>query len=323
MPEARVRAIRDLTPRVREFEIEPAGGTRAYSAGSHIDVEVYVGGQPETRSYSLVGGPSGVYRIAVQQAREGRGGSRYLWSLAPGAHLSISEPRNLFELAAGRPEYLLIAGGIGITPLVGMAETLGRTGARFRLLYAGRRRCEMPYLAELAAEAFVSEEGRRLDLDAEIGGLELAGELYVCGPMRLLEAARRVWQQQGRPAAQFRFETFASSGSYAARPFVARLADRGIEVAVREDQTLLAALREAGVEVLADCLRGECGLCALNVLEAEAPLDHRDVFLSDAQKAEGRRICACVSRAAGGRITLDTGWRAGYGATQNENRAEN
>ncbi len=316
--EARVRTTRHLTPLIRLLEIDPDGGAGPYSPGSHIDVTVHVAGQPEVRSYSLIGeGPSnGAYRIAVQRAANSRGGSRYMWTLAAGARLTISEPRNLFGLSIGCPEYLLVAGGIGITPILGMAYSLERTGGSFRLLYAGRCRAEMAFLEELEErldrrlQVFVSEEDRRIDLDTEIGRLCPGAELYVCGPMRLLDAARRVWLAAGRPPAAFRFETFASSGAWPPEPFVVKVRDRGVAVTVLENQTVLTALQQAGVEIMSDCLRGECGLCAVDVIEAEGRLDHRDVFLGPDQKAAGKKLCACVSRAVGGAITIDTGFRA-------------
>ncbi len=315
--EARVRSVRDLTPRIRALEIEPATGARPYAPGSHIDVRVFINDAPDIRSYSLVGeGPvRSAYRIAIQRAAASRGGSEYMWSLAPSGRLLVSEPQNLFALTLDRPEYLLIAGGIGITPIYGMACALESLGARFRLLYAGRRRTEMAFVEELRERLgsrltlCASEENRRIDLCADVRRLHPEGELYLCGPMRLIDAARAVWRASGRPPARLRFETFASSGRNAPEPFLVRVPDRGIEVLVPENKTMLAALQEAGVEVLSDCLRGECGLCALNVLEAEGELDHRDVFLTEDQKAARKKICACVSRVAGGCISVDTGFR--------------
>uniref|UniRef100_UPI002E28C4AF ferredoxin reductase n=1 Tax=Arenibaculum pallidiluteum TaxID=2812559 RepID=UPI002E28C4AF len=203
---ARVRAVRDLTPDVRLFEIEPLGRFVAPRPGSHINVTVHVDGRPDMRSYSVVGPCSdGVYRIAVKNLPDGRGGSAYMFTLAPGAQLQISEPGNHFELERGRPDYLLLAGGIGITPIYTMALDLAAHGAPFRLLYGARRRVDLALAEDLAAkigdrlQVFVDEEGARIDLEAEIARLAPGGELYVCGPIGLLEAARRAWQDSGRP----------------------------------------------------------------------------------------------------------------------------
>lgn len=314
-----LRAATQVADDVRLLEIEPAGEPVAYAPGSHINVRVLIGDAQAERSYSLVGDRcvDGAYRIGVQRRADSRGGSRYLWGLQPGARLAVSTPQNLFALRMGRPEYLLVAGGIGITPIVGMAQTLARRGERFRLLYAGRSRGAMPFVEELSAalgdrlELYVSAEGERLDLDACIAGLHPGGELYLCGPQRLLDAARRSWQAAGRTLADLRFETFGSSGRFPAEPFVAELVDRGVEVRVGATETLLEALETAGIPSMYDCRRGECGLCAVKVLDVDGQIDHRDVFLSDAERADGTTMCTCVSRVAGERVAIDTGYRAG------------
>ena len=137
---ATVRAHRDLTPTVREFEIRPEGGVRPWTVGSHLNVQLPINGRDETRSYSLVGlpGDAEVYRIAVKLVDASRGGSRHMWSLETGAELAVGEPANHFELPLGATQYLLVAGGIGITPIVGMAQMLVARGADVRMLYAAR-----------------------------------------------------------------------------------------------------------------------------------------------------------------------------------------
>src|SRR5512142_1600853 len=125
---ARLRSARQVAESVRLLELEPEDGPVGYAPGSHLDVALTVQDRPEVRSYSLVGErpAAGAYRIAVQRHAPGRGGSRLLWSLEPGARLTISQPQSRFELAPDAPEHLLVAGGIGITPLVSMAEMLAR-----------------------------------------------------------------------------------------------------------------------------------------------------------------------------------------------------
>jgi vanillate O-demethylase ferredoxin subunit len=313
---ARVRSARQVAEEVRLLELEPEGGPVSYPPGSHLDVAIAPAGRREVRSYSLVGerATGGVYRVAVQRHAPGRGGSQLLWTLEPGARLDVSQPQSRFELRPDAPEHLLVAGGIGVTPLVSMAEMLTRVGARFRLLYAGRSRERMAFLGELSAllgdrlEPFVSGEGRRLDLAAQLARLDPDGQLAVCGPLRMLDQARRLWAAAGRPPERLRFETFGLTGRLAPRPFEVRVRDHGLSVVVPEDRTMLEALEAAGVEIMADCLRGECGVCAVDVVEVEGELDHRDVFLSDAEKGARTRICTCVSRAAG-RLTVDTGFR--------------
>ena len=184
--------------------------------------------------------------------------------------------------------------------------------APFRLLYAARNRDELAFAAELAAgigdrlELFVGEEGRRIDLAAAIDRLAKRGVLYVCGPFGMLEAARRHWQSSGRPMDGLHFETFGSGGRLPTEPFLVKIPRLGKEIRVPKHESMLEAMERAGIEVIADCRRGECGLCALTVLQADGPIDHRDVFFSDRQKRDGTKLCACVSRLAGGSITIDT-----------------
>jgi len=241
-----------------------------------------------------------------------RGGSAYMWSLAPGAQLTISTPGNHFELSRGRPEYLLLAGGIGITPIFTMTLALAAAEANFRLLYACRRRQDLAFADELQncighrLQTFIDEEGARIDLDAEIARLCPGGEFYVCGPIGMLEAAKRHWQRSGRPVDQMRFETFGNSGRFASEPFKVKIPRLGVEVDVPLNQTMLEALEAAGIEMIFDCRRGECGLCALTIIETDGIVDHRDVFFSDDEKAANCKLCTYVSRVIGGSITVDT-----------------
>lgn len=227
---ARLRATRDLTPDVRLFEIEPDWPLIRVTPGSHINVVVPIDGRSQLRSYSLVGPcGDGLYRIAVKRLASSRGGSVGMWHLKTGERLTISEPRNSFELSYDRPEYLLLAGGIGITPIYTMALALKQTGAKFRLLYSARSRLDLAFAEELARyigerlQIFVSEEGQRIDIAGEIAKLDPRGELYVCGPFGMLEAAKRLWREAGRPAPHLRYETFGNASNIADAPFKVRI----------------------------------------------------------------------------------------------------
>jgi vanillate O-demethylase ferredoxin subunit len=310
---ARLRATRDLSPDIRLFEIEPAGEFVAPTPGSHFNIVVHINGRPDLRNYSAVGlGTDRLYRIAVKRLPDSRGGSAYMWSLAPGAELTSSTPGNHFELSRGCPEYLLLAGGIGITPIFTMAMALAEAGANFRLLYAARHRRDLALGNELRdrignrLQVFVSEEGRRVDIAAEIARIRPEGEFYVCGPIGMLEDAKREWQRRGRPIDQLRFETFGSSGRFPSEPFKVKIPRLGLEIDVPFNQTMLEALESAGIDMIFDCRKGECGLCALPILETDGIVDHRDVFFSDEEKAANTKLCTCVSRVIGGSITIDT-----------------
>lgn len=314
---ATLLATRDLTPGIREFLLRPDDFTgAAYPVGSHIDVGVTIEGQPQTRSYSLVGevDPQG-YRIAVRHAPDSRGGSRYMWSLVPGARLTITQPASLVQLDWTRRHFCLIAGGVGITPIVGAAQALARRDAGVTLHYAVRTRGDAAYLDTLERllgdrlTVHAGDEGRRLDLDGVFAGLPQDTMTLFCGPMRMLDAARRAWEASGRPITDLRYETFGSSGLLPTEAFRVRLKSEGTEFVIPRDRSMLDVLNEAGHEVMSDCRRGECGVCAIDVVDVDGEIDHRDVFFSNHQKQESRKICACVSRARG-TITVDTLHRA-------------
>ncbi|WP_051310903.1 PDR/VanB family oxidoreductase [Bradyrhizobium sp. Cp5.3] len=310
---ARLHATRELTPDVRLFEIAPERPLAKATPGSHIDVLAPIDGRLRFRSYSLVGScADGLYRIAVKRLASSRGGSLGMWRLKTSEQLTISQPRNNFELSYGRPEYLLIAGGIGITPIYTMALALKQADANFRLLYAARSRRDLAFADELAShigerlQLFVSEEGQRIDLAGEIAQLDRRGELYVCGPFGMLDTAKRLWREGGRPAALLRYETFGNAGSFADAPFTIRIPRLGLEIDVPANRSMLEALEDAGVDMIFGCRRGECGLCVLPILETSARVDHRDVFFSSEERATNGKLCTCVSRAASGCLVVDT-----------------
>ncbi|MFT4190333.1 MAG: PDR/VanB family oxidoreductase [Comamonas sp.] len=316
LAEARVAGLRDVTPSVREFLLAPLdGAVLPHEPGAHLQVRV----DGWLRHYSLVGEARPAhYRIAVKRQDDGLGGSRALWRLKVGDRLQIGTPRNHFPLALQAPAYLLVAGGIGITPLVFMAQRLARLGREVRMAYAARTPEDMAYADELrpllgeSLRCLASAQGQRLDVAAEIAVLPPGGQLYACGPLPLLDALRAAWRAAGRPEADLRFETFGSGGAQAAHSFQVAVPRHGLAITVPVGTSLLDALEASGVEALHDCRRGECGLCVMDVLALDGEIDHRDVFLSPAEKQENRRICACVSRAVGA-ITLDTAYRADVG----------
>ncbi|HEY9013310.1 MAG TPA: PDR/VanB family oxidoreductase [Devosia sp.] len=300
----------------RLFEFAPHGAVPRFDAGSHTNLRVRIGGGTATRSYTCLPAPPGRIRIAVKRHAHSRGGSRFMWGLAPGDLVEITAPENRFELSWRSASCLLVAGGIGITPIYGMALTLHARGTPFRMVYGAKCRRDMPFADELKAllgdelELFAGDEGRRIDLVAEISALPADGELYVCGPIGMLEAARGAWVAAGRPVGRLHYEVFGDSGQFAETGFRVDIAEQNVTVEVRPDQTLLDALTEAGIDMISDCRRGECGLCAVDVLKADSAIDHRDVFFSAEQKHEGKRMCACVSRFTGGRAVIDLGYRS-------------
>ena len=316
-----VQAMRDMSATVREFTLVPDGGAIDWQPGSHLRMRLSTDqlagshAEPQVRSYSLVGEPDGCYRIAVKRLDDGRGGSTAMWRLAVGDRLDIGEPQNDFALDLNAPAYLLIAGGIGITPLLRMARQLADRSASVRMLYAARSEAELVYgdmLQDWLGERLCAAPGaaaRTLAFDAEIARLPERAQVYACGPVSLMDALRSAWEASGRPPADLRFETFGSSGTMPAEAFRVRIPRHALDITVPVGSSLLEALEQAGVQTLSDCRRGECGLCAMDVLAVDGAIDHRDVFLSAHEKSANTRICACVSRVVGS-VTLDTAYRA-------------
>ena len=316
--DALVLATQDITPTVREFTLQARAGAPLAAPGAHLQVQVLVNGKAQTRSYSLVNASDAPhYRIAVKRLPEGRGGSLAMWRLQVGDRLRISEPRNLFSLDLSAPAYLLVAGGIGVTPLVQMAHTLARRSAPVQMLMGARTEDELAFAPVLRATlgarfiTFCASKGQTIDFNSAIEDLAPGGQLYLCGPAPMLDAARRAWEQAGRPVADLRYETFGSSGRLAPQAFRALIPRQQLDITVPVDTSLLDAIERAGVQALSNCRRGECGLCAMDILALDGEVDHRDVFLSDQEKRENKRICVCVSRVVG-TVTLDCAYRPEY-----------
>ena len=232
-------------------------------------------------------------------------------ALRAGDSLRVSYPLQNFPLGVGAARYVLVAGGIGITALVAMAAALRRRGDDYSLVLVGRSRQVLPYVDELTTDhgdrlaLHVDDEGTGLDVGSLVEQVATSDqaaetELYVCGPIRLMDAVRREWSARGLPGPNLRFETFGNSGAWAPEAFRVRIPALEREVTVGADVSMLDALEDAGVEVMWDCRKGECGLCAVRVLDCDGHVDHRDVFLSDEQKASTTALCACVSRVASG-----------------------
>jgi vanillate O-demethylase ferredoxin subunit len=302
----------DAAEGIRRLVIRPDSYVVA-APGSHVDVEV----DGLRRSYSVVRSEGGCWTLSVQLATASRGGSQAMHALLPGNRLRISNPLQNFPLGAGAPRYVLLAGGIGITAVKAMGTTLKRRGEDYTFVYAGRSRRAMAWLGELEAEhgsrlrTHVDDENTVLDVDALVQGIPAETELYMCGPIRLMDAVRRAWAQRGLPPTSLRFETFGNSGAWEAEEFTVSI--RGVgdasgagahangggrTITVPKNLSMLDALEQAGVEVMWDCKKGECGLCTVRVHHHAGRIDHRDVFLSETQKATDERICLCVSRVA-------------------------
>ncbi|MGZ3275651.1 MAG: PDR/VanB family oxidoreductase, partial [Caulobacteraceae bacterium] len=232
-----------------------------------------------------------------------------------GRTLRVSEPRNHFALEPSARRTVLIAGGIGITPLLCMAERLSHAGEPFELHYAARSPERAPFLERIGASAFADRakvyfsegpDASRLDLEAVLADPAPGSHLYVCGPARLIEAAMAAAEARGWPGSRVHREYFAPPEREAQAPseaFEVEIASSGQVLAVPADKTVTQVLAEHGIEVATSCEQGVCGTCVTRVLEGVP--DHRDFFLTAQEQAANDQITLCCSRARTSRLVLD------------------
>ncbi len=275
-----------------------------WSAGSHIELCV---GEYD-RKYSLCGSPDdNSYRVAIRREDLGRGGSRYIHeTLQVGAEIRMRGPSNLFRLDESAPHVVLIAGGIGITPILAMADRLKDLGGSYELHYGGRSKSTMAFLHRVAQDhgaalsLYAGDESQRMDLPALVANLEEGAQIYACGPKGLLSTLEVLTKDL--PEGTFHFEHFSSNVAgldpEKEQPFEVELSDSGLVLNVAADTTLLDAIMAAGIDVACDCREGLCGSCEVTVIEGE--VDHRDMVLTRAERAGGKRMMTCCSRAKNG-----------------------
>lgn len=296
---------------VRELRLRhPAGqALPAWPAGAHLKLHLpQADGSQLERHYSLIGQPGDPleYRIAVLKDAKSRGGSRHVHEqLAVGQTLEVEGPFNSFPLHAGSGRTLLVAGGIGITPLHAMAHELNRQGLAFELHYLARSEDRLVLLDELRAlpqaQIHLHLGAAPPDLAALLGPFRSGDSLHACGPVPLLNALREQATAQGWPAVAQHFESFGARAEAQDRPIRLHLAQSGISLDVPVGTSLLDALIQADQFVAFDCKRGECGQCWTAVVDGEPA--HRDVCLTPAQRAGG--MCTCVGWARSAELTLD------------------
>lgn len=308
-----VLGARKLTDRITEFEIGQASGAPlpAYQAGAHVDVRT---SGEETRSYSLIdfgeqSRADTMYRIAVQLEPDGQGGSAFMHGLAEGSTLFFSDPKNDFQVDVAKPAVLL-AGGIGVTPLISMAARLKDAGQTFAFHYTGRQRGVMAYvedLTRLCGDALHlhcdDDPGTALNLPQIASSLGNA-QLYICGPRGMIDAAREAALAAGATADQIHVELFdAAAPQSDDGAFEVEVASTGEVFTVAAGQSIIEALEDGGVDVMYDCQRGDCGICQCDVISGTP--DHRDVVLSEDERASGKVMQICVSRSKSPRLVLD------------------
>lgn len=283
----------------------------AWTAGAHVDVLLPSG---LVRQYSLCSDPQDRqrWRIAVLQETNGRGGSREVHNaLRVGQRITLRGPRNAFALQPAA-RYLFVAGGIGITPLLAMARSAEQAGAEWQLLYGGRSRRSMAFIDELQTlgqgrvEVVPADEVGLLDLDAVVAAARSGTQVYSCGPAPLLDALTERFAAAGL-SDHLHLERFAAPAPVASATgeggLTVILARSGGQVEVPADQSIMAALREAGHTVPSSCEQGICGMCETRVLDGVP--EHRDLLLTESERACGKVMMLCVSRAKTATLTLD------------------
>lgn len=302
------------TSEIKCFDLRPLNGHALppVEPGSHIDVHV---GEKLVRQYSLWNGPDdkGRYFIGVKRELESRGGSAGMHRLSEGDTITISDPKNNFPLSETEGESILIAGGIGITPLLSMARHLAAWKRPHHLHLFTRSVDHTPFkeILDDAVRATIHTGLSGEDRDATIADLLSGGgagnmHVYTCGPQPFMNLVMTTAEAKGWPSDQVHFEYFTvepvadAAGDVAFEVYAAQ-SDKAVVVA--PGQSITDALLAEGIEIMTSCEQGVCGTCLSNVLEGEP--DHRDVYLNPAEKTSGKVIMPCVSRCKGKRLVLD------------------
>lgn len=305
-----VREIRDIAADTKLMFLSPCERRpiEPAQAGAHIDVHLTNG---MVRQYSLITGLEPYddgYAIAIKRDRRGRGGSDFLHTdVAAGSTLSISGPRNNFPLADSAPHSVLIAGGIGITPIWSMMHALAAKNRSFELHYAVKSRADALFLDHLdhrnGVTIHVDEEaGGLLDVGAVCAAASPESHLYCCGPAPMLSAFRLA--TSSRASDKVHLESFAGTNEIARNGgFEIELSRTGVILTVKSGKSILDTIRDAGLEVVASCEQGVCGACETVILEGVP--DHRCEVLSAEQRAEGHSMMICCSGAKTSRLVLD------------------
>jgi vanillate O-demethylase ferredoxin subunit len=317
----KIVAIRQEAQDIVSFELaDPEGRSLPpFSAGAHIDVEA---GDGLVRQYSLCNAPNERHRylIAVLKVPDSRGGSIAMHQRSEASLINISEPKNHFPLSPAK-KTLLFAGGIGVTPILCMAERLAQTGADFEFHYSGRSIDRMAFVDRIMASPFANKvrlhpndgpADQKLDVKAALGkkgfwgGVPRDVHLYVCGPSGFMDWVLQTARDNKWPDAQLHQEYFSPAApptDVKAEAFEVQIASTGKTYVIPADLPITKALRAHGIEIPTSCEEGICGTCVTRVLEGEP--DHRDFFLSAKEKARNDQMTPCCSRSKSPKLILD------------------
>ena len=310
-----ISGVRQLTPRVRAFELRDPNGEELpqITAGSHIRIHILLSNEETTtRHYSICSNSDrrDIYEIAVLKEEDGAGGSMTVHEqFNLGLTLRCELPENYFPLHTDNRPAVLIAGGIGITPIKPMTQALMARGNTLQLHYAGRSMNDMAFRDHLVREVgekisvYRSDKGERLDIRQTLSMAPDNTVIYVCGPNRLIDAVVNTADELNIDPERVRFERFSTEHHADDHPIIVELSRSGMSLEVSADQSILDAVLEAGVDALYSCRTGNCKTCAVTVLAGDP--EHRDFVLSETEREQSHMMCPCVSRATSKKLILD------------------
>lgn len=312
-----VESIRRVTEDILLLRlVSPAGKPLPqWTPGAHVDIEC--GHTGLSRQYSLCGNldDRNSWEVGILRDPESRGGSSWIHENAKaGAPLRVRGPRNHFHMdEAHHGQVLLIAGGIGITPIMAMAQRARALGQDYKIHFSCRSRRNMPFLEELQQahgsrlHVHISDEGSRCDFNQLLTTYDDSTQVYACGPTRMLTALEHAVFQRGLPETALHIEHFVNTISLLdpanEHAFEVELKNSGLTLTVPNDRTLLDVLHASNIDVQSDCEEGLCGACEVGVLDGQ--VDHRDSVLTTAERRANKRLMACCSRAANKKLVLD------------------
>lgn len=311
----RVAKVTPVADRIKRFRFERLDGEPMpyFSGGAHVIVSMNDEGHVRRNAYSLMSPPHdcSAYEISVLRVEESRGGSAFMHEkVREGDELKVSYPVNLFQPDWRGRKHLLIAGGIGITPFLAMMEQFAREGANFELHYAIRSLDRGAYCQELVSrygtqrvKIYCDADRNYIPVTRLLDSQPLGTHLYVCGPAGMIDGVLKAGVEAGWPEQNLHSERFLSSQP--GKPFSIVLTKSEKTVHVGHHESMLEAIEAAGVDAPFLCRGGACGQCETGVAACDGKLLHNDVYLTDEEKASGRKVMICVSRFEGNALHLD------------------